>query len=163
MGLSINSKALKGEFVADFETSIRNEPFQSNGTEAGMEGGEFLDKGSADEEILIKRLIQTLGKEGPEGMNKKGPLWRTFIRGSKDTGDDPTTAEVVRDALNELLYRERIGKSVGSKAKFVYSLAQAYAAERGWAYCYKPDGKGAWMKVAPFNWWERKNAAGRRK
>lgn len=153
---SLTLDTLRGNEVPESGTAVVSKALDC--TEAGM--GWEEDRNSIEEKVLIYRLVAKLGKDL---MEDKGRLWRAFIRGSKDAGDDPTTAEAVREALNELRYREQTNKPVKDKAKFLYSYARAYAAAHGWEYRIGLDSKGAWQQVTPFNWWERYNVRRRRK
>jgi len=149
---------LKGKPVLDPSPPTLATPFEGNSEEASMDWEE--DRMSIDEAVLMRRLTQEIGKEGRMGMDEKGGLWRMFIRGSADVANDPSTAEAVRDALNELRFKKQKGEVIRSAFGYLWKHSRAFAAAKGWIW----DENGhAWKQVKPFNLWKYEQAAKKRR
>ena len=132
-----------------------SDEIEGNGAEAGMEKGAGIpeDPHSTDEQVLMRRLMELLGKDGPTGMVLKGCSLRLFIRGSKDAADSPDTAIAMREAINETLCARREGRIKKSVFGFLYTRAFELAAAKGWKL---DSATMKWVKGKPFNMWERR-------
>ena len=159
---SLTLNTLKREEVPEKGTLVTGVtlPVVENGGEASMDSEE--DRQTTDENVLIRRLTAVIGKEGPDGMKHKGGRWRNFIRGTANAGNDPTSAEGVRNALNELRVRLLRGDSLRSVPGFLWDYALSYANAKGWDRRRAPDGRIFWEQVPKFNPYRNKNAAGGR-
>lgn len=103
----------------------------------------------------MRRLVGLLGKDGPEGMNKKGGFCRLFIRGSLDADNSPDTAVAMRNAINEAEAAVREGRIKKSVFGYLWTKAFEFAALKGWRF---DAATKAWVKGKPFNLWKRRKA-----
>lgn len=151
---------LRGESVLPERTSPPPIGAPESGGEAFMEGdGLTADGISIEEEVLLARLEELLGKDGAWGMKEKGSKWRLFIRGTRDAGDDPASAVAIRNAINET--RARLAdpkkKPIRNLFGYIWSLAMANCNAKGWLWTGE-----RWERCKAFNKWEHDNAAGKK-
>jgi hypothetical protein len=144
--------SLRGGTVSKKETVAQTNP--TGEPEAGMYCEE--NRMATDEKTLITRLIREIGRDGETGMDKKGALWRSFIRGSTDAGNDPATAEAVRDALNEMRMKRQTGVVIRSAFGWLWKHSRYFAGLKGWTYDMEFH---KWKQVPKFNLFEHENAA----
>lgn len=151
--------SLKGESVASLATTPEASSIDGNGTEAGMEKGSPIpeDPMDASEDTLMRRLMGLLGKET---MKKDGARLRLFIRGSLEAADCEDTAVAIRKAINETEAALREGRIKKSVFGYLFSQSFYWAGQMGWKFDAEIK---RWVKCAPFNTHQHRNANRRRK
>lgn len=157
--LTLNT--LRGESVLPERTSPLPIGAPKSEGKAFMENDDLAADGiSIDEEVLLARLRKLLGQEGDWGMKEKGNRWRLFIRGTKDTADDPTSAVAIRNAINETFVRlaDPKKKPIRKLFGYLWNLSMANCNAKGWLWTGQ-----AWERCKPFNKWEHDNAAGKKR